>query len=66
MHAMIAKRWGQRAIKYDYKAINITENTAIVNVIEHADSKWDSAFVFVAGGAYGWRLIHYHSVSISD
>ena len=66
MHEMIAKRWGRRTIKYDYKAINISENIGIGNVIEHAENEWDSAFVFVAGGAYGGRLIHYHSVKISD
>ncbi len=65
MHKLIANTWAGMIIKYDFISINDDGCVGEVKVIERpGGQKWESIFVFVRGGYYGWRLIHYRSKRI--
>lgn len=62
MHKLIAKTWADMSIKYHFVSIHSANCEGIVNVTEDTgNSKWESTFVFVRGGSYGWKLITYRS-----
>jgi hypothetical protein len=63
MHKLIAETWAGMNIKYNFNSITDDGCVGEVKVIEITSSgeKWDSTFIFVRGGFYGWRLMLYHS-----